>query len=41
MKIKRFNKEEDYNRVIEFLRDNYRENNNISSPFIEIHIQHI
>ena len=31
MKIKRFNKEEDYDRVIKFLRDNYRENKSMVS----------
>ena len=31
MKIKKFNKEEDYDRVIQFLRDNYRENNSMVS----------
>ena len=27
--LKKFNKEEDYDRVIKFLRDNYKENKNI------------
>ena len=31
MIIKRFNKEEDYDRVIKFLRDNYRDNKNMVS----------
>ena len=31
MKIKRFNKLEDYDKVIEFLRDNYKENRNMVS----------
>ena len=31
MKIKKFIKEKDYDRVIKFLRDNYRENKNMVS----------
>lgn len=31
MNIKKFNMKDDYDRVIEFLRDNYKENNNIVS----------
>ena len=31
MKIKKFNKNEDYNKVIDFLRNNYKENKNMLS----------
>ena len=31
MIIKKFNKEEDYDKVIKFLRDNYKENKNMVS----------
>ena len=31
MKVKKFNKNEDYDRIIKFLRDNYKENENMVS----------